>query len=505
MAVPEEIRKVERPTNTIVLDHGGNGPYRYAVLERIGCRRKNGHNQPVTGGTVGHIIDMTFVPCEPRPVSMSDVELKSYGDVMLLDNLSKDLADHLLKVYDYKDAMRIYCLAILKVCHHGEPYKRMHKWYELSYLSELYPSLALSRNTICTFLDNLGRSYSRISTFMRNRVASMVQGQDMIIDGTLKSDDSRVNSLSHFSRKARIKGTKDITVVYAYGAGDREPVCSKVYGGNVVDSVSQEDFIKEMGLEYGIVLSDKGFPHAKVAAYYSARPNLHYISPIKRSDRRIARYNLHDYDVKLSDSRGRDLLAKKVLVDGTADAPAYWLYSFYDRARAAKRRDFGTIVFESDVDKDPAEIYKLYDERWLVEEFFHYYKAEDGLDDTRVHYDTSVIGSEFISFIASVMTARLVNRFDELGLFKENSYKDLMGDLAQAKKVKTGASDGWLYVQLPEGIQEELRLLGLMPEKDVKEKRKPGRPKKVVAEILPKRKPGRPRGSKNRSKADANA
>ena len=36
MAVPEEIRAVERPVNTIVEDRGKDGPFRYAVRERNG-------------------------------------------------------------------------------------------------------------------------------------------------------------------------------------------------------------------------------------------------------------------------------------------------------------------------------------------------------------------------------------------------------------------------------------------------------------------------------------
>ena len=526
MAVPEEIRKVERPVNTIVLDHGGNGIYRYAVLERTGCRRVGGSNRPVTGGTIGHIIDRKFGPCAAAPVSMSTVELKDYADAALIDSLGQDILQELCSVYDYKDALRIYCLAGLKVCYHGEPYKRLHLRYETSFFSEWYPSLAMSKNSICAFLNGIGSTYSRITAFMREHVRKSATGQDIIIDGTLKSDESCVNSLSHYSRKARTKGTRDITVLYAYGASDREPVCSKVYGGNVIDAVSFEDFLREMGLEYGIVLTDKGFPHSKVSEVYSKRPKLHYLSPLKRSDRRIEEHRLHDYDSMPAGDRDRDLLAKKVAVKGKNGGISYYLYSFYDRARASKeeadwfrhnkgkgfsnaeledrKEKFGTVVFESDIDKDPMEIYRLYDSRWLVEEFFHYYKEEDDFDDTRVHLDASVYGSEFISFIASLLTARLVNRFDSLGLFKTASYKDIMTDLAQAKKIKSGEGDDkWLYVRLPEGIQDELRLLGLMEKKTEKAKGKPGRPKTEAVPIGPKRGRGRPLGSKNKPKTDA--
>ena len=44
MAVPEDIRKVERPANTIVQDSGRDGPKRYSVRVRVGSRYVPGGN-----------------------------------------------------------------------------------------------------------------------------------------------------------------------------------------------------------------------------------------------------------------------------------------------------------------------------------------------------------------------------------------------------------------------------------------------------------------------------
>jgi len=38
MAIPEYIRKVPRPVNTVVVDNGKDGPNRYAVRERTGIK-----------------------------------------------------------------------------------------------------------------------------------------------------------------------------------------------------------------------------------------------------------------------------------------------------------------------------------------------------------------------------------------------------------------------------------------------------------------------------------
>ncbi|UNT94318.1 hypothetical protein [Allobaculum sp. Allo2] len=51
---------------------------------------------------------------------------------------------------------------------------------------------------------------------MKNRAAKVGIDDHLLIDGTLKSNDSRQNTLSEFSRKARLKGRRDISVLYAF-------------------------------------------------------------------------------------------------------------------------------------------------------------------------------------------------------------------------------------------------------------------------------------------------
>lgn len=61
------------------------------------------------------------------------------------------------------------------------------------------------------------------------------------------------------------------------------------------------------------------------------------------------------------------------------------------------------------------------------------YKDAEELETTRVQDDPSVIASEFINFIATVMTSRLFNEFDRCSLFENDTYKNIMDDLAVVK------------------------------------------------------------------------
>jgi hypothetical protein len=63
------------------------------------------------------------------------------------------------------------------------------------------------------------------------------------------------------------------------------------------------------------------------------------------------------------------------------------------------------------------------------------------------------------------MTARLIRKFDETGLFSDMTYNDIMSQLASAKKVNTNGDGGWEYVRITRAAEETLERLGQEPEK----------------------------------------
>lgn len=296
-------------------------------------------------------------------------------------------------------------------------------------------------------------------------------------------------------------------MVFAYDINLKEPVCSKVFAGNVLDCVSCQRFLSENGLSRGIVMTDKGFPKKEAQEAFKSFPDLHWLNPIKRNDTRIKTHAMYAFRGMLDD-KNRDVVFKK---EQLTDC---WLYSFYDRKKAAKEEAdyfkhhkgqpfdaramqesderFGTIVFESDLDTDPMIIYKMYDERWLIEESFRYYKNVTDFDDTKVHSDYSVYGSEFVNFISSVMTARLLRKFEETGLFSEMTYYEIMSQLSSAKKVNTKGNGEWDYVRTTSATEDTLVRLGLLPGPEERP-RKRGRPRKEIDPNAPKRNRGRPR------------
>jgi hypothetical protein len=79
MAVPEAIRKVPRPVNTVVEDNGRDGPNRYSVRERASTKYIAGGNpQPRNGKVTGHIVDGVYIPVNDK-VADTEPDMLSYA------------------------------------------------------------------------------------------------------------------------------------------------------------------------------------------------------------------------------------------------------------------------------------------------------------------------------------------------------------------------------------------------------------------------------------------
>jgi len=162
-----------------------------------------------------------------------------------------------------------------------------------------------------------------------------------------------------------------------------------------------------------------------------------------------------------------------------------WLYSFRDTTQSYKedygwlhkaqksgefRNDkymedwllFGTIILESDLDTEPLVAYQTYDCRWEIELVMRYYKQTREFNETRVHDDYSVIGSEFCNFLSTVITYRMLDAFEKSGLFHKMTYKKLLHILTRAKKVRIDGANWELITMNPSQI-EILQTLELLP------------------------------------------
>lgn len=174
---------------------------------------------------VGEIIDGKFVERTPKPRKKS-VDIKDYGEVALCNKHAEGLLQELAKVWDLKDAKRLFVIALLRAAYGDVKNRDLKFHYDTSFVSELIPDVHLSEHAVSAFLQEIGMAYSFISEFMRNRVECFA-GKNIVIDGMLKDYNSHNGYMSEFSRKARTKGSKDMSLLYAFDPDTKRAACRK--------------------------------------------------------------------------------------------------------------------------------------------------------------------------------------------------------------------------------------------------------------------------------------
>jgi len=501
MGVAREILDVPRPRNTIVNDSKVDGPNRYAVRARQGSKYETGTNpRPINGPVIGHIVNGKYVPVVPKAGS-DGAGMLSYGSSALVKSVSEDILSDLLKVYSISDSYSMIAAASLRVIKPHVSSGRMSSLYEQTFLSRYYPGASLSKNSMTDLYRRIGMDDDKMRAFYRLRLERVAASHHIIIDGTLKQDVSTVNDLSAFSYKSRVKGVKDISILYAYDLEMMEPLASGVFPGNSIDSVSYNEFVSSSGITKGIIVDDKGFPVSKIRGILKTYTELHYLTPLKRSDTRITKYAMLQFDGVVRNIRENVLCRKVKIGEGS------FLYAFKDSwteykekrsylehaakkdsfsadAYYSKEESFGVIVLESDLDLTPEKAYLCYKDRWKLEVVFKRYKSDISLYTTNVQTDFSVIGSEFVNLLSTIMTCRIVKKATAAQLLEKMTYDDLLDDLSSAWR-KTSSQEtpkstdaGWVHTIGK--VKEELELLGLSTPAapPITEKKKRGRPRK---------------------------
>lgn len=543
--VPDDIKKVDRPRNTVVVDTGSKSSRRYAVRERSGYKKTCNNNAgPRNGKTIGYIVNGRYVPKSSihQDVVKNRREMLQYGAAALVHSVCKDVYEDLNKCFTVEDANRIFTIASLRVTNPGIACNRYSSKAKISFISVLYPCIGLSKNSVSSLIENLGKAPSRLKEYYSLRLERVKEDQNLIVDGVLKQDTGD-NTLSMPSAKTHLKGHKEISVIYAYNQEMSEVVCAKVYQGNMLDAKAFRDFILDNKITRGTIVCDKGFPVSKIADVLKMYPELHYIAPIKRNDSRIAKYHMLACDKVAVLSNGHTVMYKKVMMDdGT------FMYSVRDVTRANAEKSailsralnssgeldgqifidslavYGTITFLSDHDLDPLLIIDHYNNRWLLETVFDHFKNTLDLDITRVQSKASVIGNEFINFISTLMMCKIVSAFKRA----EQSYdiaplsiKTRLEDLRDIDRCadapfRGSIDDGlWNFPARDRSMELLVRLdLADAPPEYIEQlSSKKGRGKKTCASssddamgktggeeasMPTKRKPGRPAGRKNK-------
>lgn len=469
MATPEEIRKVPRPRGTVIKTVGEH----HYVVKRT-CIYKDKRRVPVDLETLGKIIDFQFVPTKKK-VKNYKVETKDYGNVFIADMVAKPILQNLRDVFEDADALKIYTMAVIRAAYGNVTNRDVAFKYETSFMSEFY-KVSLSKQTISEFLPELGKSESAILEYMCNLIKG---SSDMIIvDGMLKNNNSNT-IYSQFSRKGKVKGSKDFSLLYALDFNTKEPIAFTLNQGNMLDKISFQSFLKRFNIKNSIIVGDKGFELTDETRKEIADHNgLRYLIPIKRNRRLVETLKLLDMKETLKQQELLHILGKKESVGGIH------YYAFRDSVKQgyelkskletcakksgnvedvlAKKETYGTIIFESNLDVDLDTAYAIYDGRWEIETMFNFYKNIIDIKLTNVHSEFSMLATEFINFLSVIIGIKLKKLFVEKNLLGKYSQKQLMEYLQSIRKSHVANGDEWNFCTMIKYVEKIGIALGVV-------------------------------------------
>lgn len=473
MPVPADILAVERPKSTRVKKSGD----RWLVIKRT-CRREGKRNIPVDLGTIGEIINGKYVEIRKEPRKRS-VDVKDYGQVRLCDRCAGGMLQDLADVWDIADAKKLYCIAVLRAAYGDIRNRDLKLQYETSFLSDMIPGVGLSENTVSAFLDDIGRGLGSITEFMNNRLKAHSTAT-VILDGMLKDYNSKMSSMSEFSRKGARKGSRDLSLIYAYSPELGEPLAARPFPGNMLDSTAIGEFMTDTKIERGLMIVDKGFHNDSVFEAIDRKEGLEYLIPLKRNSRLIARYGMDKPVEHLAGYKDGVVLFRKTRMDN-----GKWLYAFRDPHAACEQEQayvlsaagkdrfsteryeelssrFGLVVFQSKADLDPLVIYMAYLGRWEIEILFNLFKNIIDRSTVNVHNDYRVYATEFINFLSVIIATRVKKLFQEKKLAEKYSYNQLMGYISKLKKVRLAEDGQWRTSTTVAYIEDIWKELGIV-------------------------------------------
>lgn len=148
MRVPEEIRKVERPANTVVLDRGPKyGEYRYIVQYRaVDKEEKKAGKRNIV---LGYIINYKYVPFVPIEFSFS------FGGGAFAHYVSADILEDLRIVFGDEYGCFLYALALARAVKPALMPDRIAPFYTNSYIGKVFPDIDLTEQSVRHHLESI--------------------------------------------------------------------------------------------------------------------------------------------------------------------------------------------------------------------------------------------------------------------------------------------------------------------------------------------------------------
>ncbi|ENY68477.1 Putative new IS transposase, IS1634 family [Metamycoplasma auris 15026] len=469
--IPEHIKKVKRPEKTEIRLYGD----KYRVVPYISYWDKQ-KKRPAKKSLpyIGSIVEINgeFVYVEDPKRAREDIApIKTYGNYKFLDNLAKDIRDDLIKFFGPDTGLKIYVYSLL-----GILFENRYEWFQDNYyhsfISEDYPNIAVSKNSVASFIKELGTYDSLNKEFLIQRIKNH---EILIFDGTTFVNDGN-NEFSEYGRNYKKTKRKQINKIKVYDLNNLEPVYSEVIPGNVIDKQAFISVLGKFNLKNTVIIIDKGF-NSEENINYLLENNIKFIMPLndnskmlksliskssfdttfKFEDKFIKAFKVNELDQFLYCYKDPFIAAvqeNNYLANIHRNKEGYTLEKNEERSKYS-----GIITMRSNCNFDIEKPYFMYKQRWLIETNIRLQKTSLDEDAIRKHDLKTILGHDFIIQIQMIIYSRILKVINEHETLKGMSIERFLDELS--KTYKTYRNGKWttsISTKKKEQLLKELKI-----------------------------------------------
>jgi len=443
MPVPENIKAL-KPTDVgpCEIREISGRYYVYSVTSKWDASK--GRSKKVTLSCLGKITQEDgFIPNKKSVKAPTSVVVKEHGVYIMLESLCTDLYSRLQKYFPdlYRE---IFTISLMRLCHKCTA-ADLRKIYTSSSLSSLHPGLALSENSVTSFMKDLGHRRAQMIEFMRSYIG---KNQTLMFDGTnifTSASDSSYSRTGYNHGKRRVS---QVNLLYIFDSENHRPVYYRLMPGNIVDKSSMITSIKESGCTNAVIIGDKGF-YSKPNTAFLDENNMNYILPLQANTSYIDDVWTSSTDRTKFD--GHFIYHDRVVwfKKNSVGAKGHFIYIFMDEElRLAEEKYYlhrekeeyegytmdkffemkrnGIIGFMSNLDTKSEDIYLKYKARWEIEECFDYLKNTVKIGACYQRDDISIEAWSFLNHVSLIQFYELCNAIGKSSLKNKYSADDII-------------------------------------------------------------------------------
>lgn len=491
MPVPEAIRKIPRPVNTVVVDNGKDSPLRYAVRARLRTKYVRGGNpQPRNGRVIGHITDGRFVPLQTG-AGVQEKSLLSCGASALVNAVSEDVYARLCSLYTAAEAPAVMVLAALRVLSPAAAAGSLSRLYRHSWLSCFYPGAELDAAAVHTLLQKLGEDEEKRRRFCQKCCAAAL---GHVLTPALRPvpEQHAAQDFYHFPPQAQAGQRRPGAALYAFDAETLEPVLFEVFPDGSPGARQTEKFLNREELSQSRIFLHPEFPEGMLRPDPDRQPSVYALKTLKKKQLRSLCQEPGAWEVL----DGRNIRYKMLpLKDGSfaclfrdplrAEEAQTLFLAAHQGKKALSREEFaekqalfGVSGCSCECSLPPQALWQCLHEYELRELVLRCCAPPAPQDQD----ETAAAGSEFVSFIAAITAGRIIRKTAAAGLLEHCSLGELLDRLAavwrRADAPWPPCSNDSFWLNHGELSMAELEALGLAEPAPAPEARKSKTPRR---------------------------